>query len=112
MQSYMVYFAVKLHRQYKLQLGFVGIHQGSGCSCQNNTITLLALRGEDNFVAFLPHLCDQCLPWVQHASEPNFDVLVRAIRAKYMLAGDAHGAEAVQNWFIESANGSEFREDV
>jgi hypothetical protein len=67
---------------------------------------------KDNPVAFLPHLGNDRLTWIHDACESDFDVLEFPEGLQDVFAGDAHCAQAVQDWFVKATDRSELGQDL
>lgn len=88
------------------------LQQFSRGTADGQLASLLDLGLEDDLVAFLPHLSHERLPRVYGSSKADLYVLVRTELLVHGLAGDAHEAQAVKNWYLEAAHLGKLRVDM
>ena len=88
------YNVFSANRLVHSQLRFLS-HKFRRSTCNRQLACLLHLRLEDDLVALLPHLCDQCLAWQHRARKSYLDVSKRAVFLIDGFCGDAEETQAV-----------------
>ncbi len=73
---------------------------------------LFDLGLEKDFVALLPHLCDESLAWQDGASESDLDVLDHAESLHNVFSAESEKAQTVQDRDLETTNLAKFGVDV